>query len=330
MRKQKRENSSTSQGAAPVVAFRKGLLALALMGCGAAATAEPVQLEIIHSGFSDGAEVTIRLWGEDSNGDGLLVSVPATPPFLDSTGGALIAGDEVWRAEISFPGNSVIGPFETVFDRTRYWDFNNYFTVFNHFSYDLEGGPIIGDGEDEGYVLGQFDNAHSVAIGQKGLTANGFRCELAGFPPADCGMLQEFTQFEDPFDPSIGNEDFGQSTAKVRRVLRGLGRMRPGVSGNRLSPGADTVFWMAVQSTPQIAMDRIDPETVRAGRGEAAPKNWFRPDLDGDGVRDLMMLFNARETGAACGDEAMTLYGLSFDDTIKVEAEDVLTVVNCP
>ncbi|MHA7817382.1 MAG: hypothetical protein ACX93N_12970 [Pseudohaliea sp.] len=326
-------DSNSLAGAASVfrkrAAFRNSFCTLALAGVGMGAGAEPIKLEIIHEGFTEDAVVRIQVYGEDENGDGVLAAVPDTPDFIASTGGALSPADEVWQIDVQFSGSSVYPAFEATWDRTEYAAFNNYFTVFAHFSYDLEGGPVIGDGENEGYVLTPFDRPNSVAIGQKGLTVNGFQCELAGFDAVDCGMLQKFVQFE-PFDPTQAVVDFGNSTATVRRVFFAEGFARPGVNDNVVFLNADREFWMGVTSNSGIGMDRIDPRTVRVGRGEAVPSGWFRPDLNGDGIRDLMVRVNIRATGATCGDTRMELYGYSFDDTVKIEAEDVLIVNGCP
>jgi hypothetical protein len=62
------------------------------------------------------------------------------PIFIGSTGGSLIAGDEVSRAEAVFSGNCITRPFSATFDRSRYATFNGlgaYFSVFGHFAYNL-------------------------------------------------------------------------------------------------------------------------------------------------------------------------------------------------
>ncbi len=292
--------------------------------------AEPMRLEVTIDGFADGAQAVVDVWGKDLNEDGFLSSVPNDPALLDSTANMLTAGDEIWRIEVRFTGNSEAQAFDAVWDRVNYQNFDNYLTSFSHFAFDLEGGLILGDQESEGMVVGESTRVGSIAVGQKGLAINGFNCDTVGPGPGNpCGMVQVFTQFE-PFDPFASQLSFGDGTATVRRVVRQLFNIRPGNNDNGVFTNGISSFWVSVQGSDGIDAADIDPTTFSAGRGHAKALSWYRWDSNGDGITELWMRYSMRETGVVCGDEYLSFEGATFNGTFKIIGEDRVNPVDCP
>ncbi len=316
----------------PQLSAALGGVAISALLTSGSALAEFVHLEIIHAGFAEGATVTVNVWGADSDGDGILSSVPNDPIFLGSTGGSLTVGDEVSRAELTFSGNSITPAFSATFDRTRYPTFNGpgaYFSVFGHFAYNLDGGPVIGDQANEGAVIGDFDRPGTYAVGQKGLTVNGAFCQMEGLPPADCGMVQFFTAWDPVFDPFQADVDFGDATGTVYRVVRLAGSVLPGIQDNVIRPNSNDTVVVALSSTPELDIAEFDPADVRAGPAKAGPSNWYQADLHDDGQPDLFVEFRARDLGIGCDDDLLEVEVVSLSGEIKGKAYDQIIPQSC-
>jgi hypothetical protein len=96
-----------------------------------------------------------------------------------------------------------------------------------------------------------------------------------------------------------------------------------------LRPGAE--LWVAVLSSAQPPFDapgQIDIGSVRFGPARAPVVRHHFRDVNGDGLRDLVLLFDTRDTGLACQANAATLKGTTYLGD-NVVGTNRINVVRC-
>lgn len=106
--------------------------------------------------------------------------------------------------------------------------------------------------------------------------------------------------------------------------------IKPGRDSNRINLSSKGKIPVAVLTTDTFDAIQIDPLTVSfgpAGAGEAHGRAHVT-DIDSDGDADLVLHFNTRETGIACGDTEATLTGHTFAGQ-AVTGSDALRTVKC-
>lgn len=113
--------------------------------------------------------------------------------------------------------------------------------------------------------------------------------------------------------------------------------IRPGRFPNRLDPGSNGVIPVAILTIPRahgnVAFDAlsVNPATVRFGPSgiEAAPVRFERRDVDGDGDRDLLLMFKTADTEVGCGTISGMLTGQTFKGRL-VRGSDSIRTQKCP
>ena len=85
--------------------------------------------------------------------------------------------------------------------------------------------------------------------------------------------------------------------------------IKPGKLPNRVNPTSTGVVEVAVLTTPDFNAALVDRASVRFGPGAAAPWKSGFIDVDGDGDKDLLFLFNIQDTGIQCVTTSATLTG---------------------
>lgn len=105
--------------------------------------------------------------------------------------------------------------------------------------------------------------------------------------------------------------------------------IKPGSFPNAIKPRSRWLIPVAILTTSTFDATTVDPVMIRFGRiGTAAPVQSALRDADGDGDTDLILRFEARQSGIQCGDTTATLTGRTFDGQ-AIEGSDSIKTVWC-
>jgi len=107
--------------------------------------------------------------------------------------------------------------------------------------------------------------------------------------------------------------------------------INPSSNLNSVDPNSKEIIPVAILTTDSFDAVQVDWETVRFGINEATEPHGLShvEDVDNDGDADLVLHFNMRKIGLACGDSTATLSGETFGGE-PVTASDVVRTENCP
>ena len=85
---------------------------------------------------------------------------------------------------------------------------------------------------------------------------------------------------------------------------------------------------VAILTTDTFDATTVDSTTVRFGATgtEAVPVQSAFEDVDGDSDTDMILHFNARETGIVCGDTSIILTGETFSGQAIQGSHSIQTV----
>ena len=102
----------------------------------------------------------------------------------------------------------------------------------------------------------------------------------------------------------------------------------PGNRENPVNPDSGGRIRVAIQAAGAFDASVVDATTVRFGPGAAAPLNyWLAVGGHGDG-RNLVLMFDIRETGIACGDIEAILTGQTFSG-VRIAGSDSVRTAAC-
>lgn len=104
--------------------------------------------------------------------------------------------------------------------------------------------------------------------------------------------------------------------------------IKPGNRQNPINPRSRGKLTVAILTDMDVDGSTVDASTVRFGPAEAAPVAYRLKDVDHDGDYDLVLRFNTRQTGIACGDIEAVLTGQTFDAT-QITGSDMIRTVGC-
>lgn len=104
--------------------------------------------------------------------------------------------------------------------------------------------------------------------------------------------------------------------------------IRPGGFPNSINPFSKGVIPVAILSTPNFDVMRVNVATVRFGiTGTEAVANHFAfEDVDGDNDLDMIFHFNTEETNIICGSMSAILTGMTLNNSRFIGSDSVHTV----
>lgn len=103
----------------------------------------------------------------------------------------------------------------------------------------------------------------------------------------------------------------------------------PGTAPDTIDPMSSVAISVAALGSVEFDAAQIDSSSVRFGIAEATPiLDGEVADVNGDGFPDLLIQFQIRDTGIACGDVTATLTGETFDGT-QFFGIDTITPPEC-
>jgi Tol biopolymer transport system component len=106
--------------------------------------------------------------------------------------------------------------------------------------------------------------------------------------------------------------------------------IKPGTFPNDVKPGSKGKMPVAILSTPSFDASTVNSGTVHFGATgtEAAPGKTSLKDVDADGDIDMILQFDIKDTGIACGDTSASLTGETLSGS-AVEGSDSVATVGC-
>ncbi len=106
--------------------------------------------------------------------------------------------------------------------------------------------------------------------------------------------------------------------------------IKPGSFPNSINPRSRGKIPVAILTTDTFDATSVDPTTVRFGveGTEASPVYFALKDVNGDGKRDMILLFNTEETGIKCGETSASLRGKTFGGQ-EISGSDSIHIVGC-
>ena len=104
--------------------------------------------------------------------------------------------------------------------------------------------------------------------------------------------------------------EFGRQSIKID--------IRPGDPNNRINLDSGGSIPVAILTTKDFDVTRVDPLSVRFGPNGAAEEHGRAhfEDVDRDGFSDMVLHFRQPETGIACHQTLATLTGSTFDGVL--------------
>ncbi len=104
--------------------------------------------------------------------------------------------------------------------------------------------------------------------------------------------------------------------------------IKPGGVPNSINLRSRGVLPVAILTTATFDAATVSVGSVRLGSGAAGALSARLVDVDGDRDRDLLLQFETRDTGLACGDTIARLTGSTRSGT-AIEGRDSVHVVAC-
>jgi hypothetical protein len=102
--------------------------------------------------------------------------------------------------------------------------------------------------------------------------------------------------------------------------------VRPAKDPNKINLRRKKNLWVAILATEDFDPMTVDPSTVGIGANSAGINRSPRTsDVDGDGDIDLRLRFKVSDIGINCGDDELTLSGLTYDGTEIVGTDSIVT-----
>jgi hypothetical protein len=140
-------------------------------------------------------------------------------------------------------------------------------------------------------------------------------------------------------DPDTGDSDDGDGSPPESRTFEQtldivpLGvqiDVKPGTPRNRINVKSHALVRVAILTTDGFDANGVDAASVEFGPGKARQARAFGrlADVDADGDPDLVLHFDTRETGIACGDTWVTLTGTASSGRV-FEGTDAIRTVGC-
>lgn len=104
--------------------------------------------------------------------------------------------------------------------------------------------------------------------------------------------------------------------------------IKPGSDSNPINPKSKGVTSVAILSTPTFDATTIDPLSVKFGPNEATEVHGrgHIEDVNGDGRLDLVLHFDAQDTGIQCGDTSASLTGETINGQAIAGSDSIQTV----
>jgi hypothetical protein len=103
----------------------------------------------------------------------------------------------------------------------------------------------------------------------------------------------------------------------------------PWNAANEIDPASEASLPVTMMGTAVFDAGQIDLGTVRFGAGKAMTTgNYLISDYNGDTYPDLAVFFPQQDTGIACGDNEVSVYGESYTGE-TFTATDSITTVEC-
>ena len=107
--------------------------------------------------------------------------------------------------------------------------------------------------------------------------------------------------------------------------------IKPGGDPNSINPTSKQKIPVAILTTDDFDALQVDPLSVELGPSGATEvhERGHVTDIDGDGDLDLLLHFDVRDTGIACGDTEATLIGETYSG-MPITGSDAISTVGCP
>lgn len=193
------------------------------------------------------------------------------------------------------------------------------------------GGLLIAAFGEFGSGVGQFDTPAGITLD---LAGNIYVCD------SNNGRVQKFDGsfvHRQTFGVGLGQGD-GQLDVALSAALDAAGNVYVAEFSDRIVKfasdgtfagwlgGARGLLPVAILTTPDFAARTVDVRTVQFGPGTAMPRQASLTDVDGDGDRDLLLHFETRDTGIACGQTAAELTAATISGATIAGTDNVRPV----
>jgi hypothetical protein len=152
---------------------------------------------------------------------------------------------------------------------------------------------------------------------------------LAGSQAIDAGNDATCAATDQLGLPRIGICDIGSVEFQGGRMVVSVD-IRPKKDANRINPSSSKNVNVAIFSGNGFDAATVDPTSARFGATgtEATPIHVRLTDVDGDGLRDMVLRFQILDTGIKCGDTSATLTG-QISSGQSIIGSSPLTTVQC-